>query len=80
MNLSKKQLKNLYLLFILIIALGVGISAILDNNNNNNNNKKEGFIGKHIRPHIRRARIIAENKMGDYGRYITTFLRRNNLL
>jgi len=60
----------LYLAVIIIIAgLAFGmISGI---------KKNEGFIGKYIRPQVRRARIVAENKLGDYGRYIKKFLRKN---
>ena len=61
----------IYLALVVILALAFDMIMRIKNN--------EGFmgIGKYIRPHVRKARIVAENKLGDYGRYIKNFLRKN---
>ena len=43
-------------------------------------NVEEPFIGSFIRPHVRNARLTAENYLGDYGASGIKLLRRNGLL
>jgi hypothetical protein len=45
-----------------------------------NPNIEEPFVGKYLRPHIRNARLTAENYLGDYGaRQVKLIMKRNNL-
>lgn len=75
-------MKKLYrsLPFFLTIFISMIVVYLLLSTMQMSSNIEEPFVGKYLRPHIRTARLTAENYLGDYGaRQVKLMMKRNNL-
>jgi hypothetical protein len=75
-------MKKLYqsLPFFLTIFLSMIVVYLFLSSIQMSANIEEPFIGRHIRPHIRTARLTAENYLGEYGTYGMNLLRKKGIL
>lgn len=74
-----RKINITYCVYIIFITIFI-LCLLLHNYKNKKNIIEEPFIGKHIRPHIRRIRLAAEEHFGNYGRYGLNLLKRKGFL
>jgi len=75
-------MKKLYqsLPFFLTIFFSMIVVYLLLSSIQMSANIEEPFVGRYLRPHIRTARLTAENYLGDYGARSVKLLRKNGML